>query len=263
MSNPRTFVAGLSLSVAALLCFVAGCGTGSSGTVVDVQHSSVTVAEPDTYEQTTYKVSPDAVIQRDGAPASLLEIQPGDEIDVTVSTDSSGNEVATAVNADSTSVTNTTDADDNVISDDDDTDDNAVAEDDDVIGGPFPPTDTTPDEAPADPMTYEGRVTTTLDGAMMIEQGDDQEVQIMVDEQADVLVDGVAAEFADILPGYEVMVVVDEDYGQLHALRIEATSATVVDPAPLEEPLPDATDDEADLPNDEVAPSPDIPRPQP
>jgi hypothetical protein len=242
-----------------------------------VESTKVTVAEPDTLEQTTYRVSPDADISRDGSPASLLEIQPGDDIDITVTTDDQGAEVATSVEATSTY------ADDEAAADEDI--DNDGINDEDEIGAPlngvddvddFAPTDTTPAEAPADPMTYEGRVTTTtVDGVMMIEHAEDQEVQIMVDENVDVTVDGAAAQFADILPGFEVMVVADEDYGQIHALRIEATSATVADPAPPAEPLPDLSDDlddelepgglpdePGDSPNDsDVAPG--TPQPQP
>jgi hypothetical protein len=251
----------------ALLCLIAGCGQGTSGTVVDVEHSSVTVAESDTLDQTTYRVSPDADISRDGSPASLLEIQPGDEIDITVSTDDSGASVATSVEATSTYATSGTDED----AVDDGIDDDAELIDpldgfDDV--DEFPPTDDTPAEAPAEPMTYEGRVTTTLDGAMMIEHAEDQEVQVMVDDYVEVTIDGAAAEFADILPGYEVMVIADEDYGQIHAIRIEATSATVVDPAPPAEPLPDESDelDDAIEPGDtpeetDVAPAPGGPQP--
>lgn len=88
-----------------MICFLVGCAEGASGTVVDVQHSCVTVAEPETYEQTTYRVSPDADISRDGSPVSLLEVQPGDEIDISVSTDDTGAEIATSVEATSTVTT--------------------------------------------------------------------------------------------------------------------------------------------------------------
>jgi hypothetical protein len=252
MCNLKNSMIGGCVCGAALLCVLSGCGEGASGTVVGVENTAVTVAEPETFEQTTYRVSPDADISRDGEPASLLEIQPGDDVDVSVTTTDSGEEVATSVDASS---------------EDEDDVDNDIDDDADLItpiDPDLPATDTTPAEAPAEPMTFEGRVASTLEGAMMIEHVDDQEMQIMVDEHAEVLVDGVAAEFSDILPGYEVMVVADEDYGQFHALRIEATSSTVVDPAPLE-PAPEASEDPG-TESDELPEAPTdepLPEPQP
>jgi hypothetical protein len=251
------------LGAIALTAFIAGCAD-ESGTVVDVDNDRITVADDDTQAQTTYRVSPEADITRDGDSASLLEVQPGDEADITL--DDDGDNVVTDLDA-SSEGTADTDTDDDLI--DDDADDDLI---DDNLEGP----NITPPVVDAEPVALEGSVAAMHEESMMVqvetEEAEDNEIEIIVDDNTEITLDGVAAEFGDILPGYTVLVSADDVDGRLHGDRIEATS-TETTPPPVTEPEAEGLDPDSDtgeepldpdgVPDEEPEPLPEAPAPQP
>lgn len=257
MFHSRSFSISASICGLALVGLISGCAPAASGTVVDVQESTVTVAEPDTLEQTTYRVSEDADISRNGSPASLLQIQPGDDVDITLEPNDAGRDIASGVAATSDDVDATSD-------------DSAILDTEPAIDPVYGPTDDiveNPDE-PADLDTaYEGRISAVLDNELVVEHSIGPELHFVIEEQTQMTLDDEEAELADLQPGYDVVVTAHDIYGELHAVRVDATSYEYGSDLQVpEEPGDDVTDDvvpEPEVENDAADDAePDIEQPE-
>jgi hypothetical protein len=222
-SSSKRFAIGGCLCSLALVCFAAGCNPAATGTVVDVQDNSVTVTEPDTLEQTTYQVSTEAEITRDGDPASLLQIQPGDDIDVTLSPDESGRDVAVEVTAtsNSESTAHNPDVTYNTSFEDPEAD---IADSEAILGESDTPTDADPNENTAPTLDLKGRIAVVFEESIMIEQSPDDQREVVIEDTTELTIDGNKAEFTELKPGFEVNVTAYEAHGAMNAIRIDATS---------------------------------------
>lgn len=229
MFSSKQFAMGSGICGLALAALLAGCGTDASGTVVDVQDSSVTIAEPDTFEHSTYRVAPDADISRDGSPASLLQLRPGDDVAVTLQPDDNGVDVASRVDATSSS-TNGAPAADPATADDSGEygDDFSPLPYGDPLVEPLiqesvPPDDPVPEE-PVDESSYEGRVSAVLEDAIVLEHAVGTELHFAIDLATEITLDGETADIIEIQPGYSAVIMAQAESGQLYAVRVDATS---------------------------------------
>lgn len=214
------------LAMTALAAVAIGCGAVESGTVIEVTDNSVTLADDTSFAQATYRISPDASILKDGEPAVLEDIQQGDEVSVTVSKDSEGNEVATMVSAES-----------NGAADESGTEGEAP-----LYGQPVqePPTDTgdlNDSEANMDLSSmraYQGDVMAVGDDMLTLSDPAGTQLAFIVNDETEITVDGEEAELEAIGAGFVAIVTAREDVDELIAVEIEAAA-----PASAREPADD------------------------
>lgn len=222
------------IGAVAITAFAIGCGTVESGTVLEVTEDSVTVADDTSFDHMTYRVAPDASVLKDGQPADLDDLEQGDDVSVTVSTDTEGNEVATVVSAES----------------------NGAAAD----GGDAPRFEQPLEEAPADTgapdeagsnvdpsMTaYQGDVMAVGDDMLTLTDPGGTQLPFIVNDQTDITIDGEPAELEAIGAGFVAIVTARQELDELVAIEIEAASPlSARDPA--EEQETEGPDSEPDV----------------
>lgn len=86
-----------SLALLTALLFFSGCG--QRGVVVGTDDGKLTVAGPNGETSVTHELAPDATITRNGQPAALDDLRPGDSVFVTTELKEDGKKVATKIEA--------------------------------------------------------------------------------------------------------------------------------------------------------------------
>jgi hypothetical protein len=81
-------------------CFAAGCARTEADKVVQASDGALTVQDEQTQTRTSHRIAFDTEIFKDGEPAQLEDLKPGDEVRVRAK-EEGGESVATLVTADS------------------------------------------------------------------------------------------------------------------------------------------------------------------
>lgn len=224
------------LCAVAIASFAIGCGQTESGTVSKVTDDRVTVTDETSFTQMTYKVAPDANVQKDGEPASLEDIEPGDDVSVKSKSDVNGNRVATFVSVES----NDAAGEGSTQSLNESPSDPAVNED-------------TIDDAEPSPTVYKGLVTEVQDGMLTLIDPAGTQLPFIVDDQTEITVDHQPAKLQVIGQDAEATVTARHEFDALIALKIEASSTAEQPPvADQETDRPDEAD--AERPNGGTGP---------
>jgi hypothetical protein len=239
-------VATIVVSVS-LVALTTGCSRSYAHRVVSIGDDQLTVSEEGGYEQQTHQVAPDAKITLDGQPVQLQQLDPGDEVMVTVQS-VEGRDVATEITAKSVGPDEgeqRPEPEQPPIQSDEP---QPVPPLDDPTS---PPSETTPEQegAPAaipdanrpesgaaiDPEEgaprpaeeiFEGKIssiqTDAKQFAVRASDDDENERTFHIDDGTKVTLDGQQATFADLQVGHLVKVTAEADEDQFMARSVEA-----------------------------------------
>lgn len=233
------------LGTVALAAFAIGCGAVESGTVIEVSADSVTVADDTSFTHTTYKVSPDASIVKDGQPAVLADIEQGDDVSVTVSQDTEGNQVATVVSVESNGAA----------------DEAAASGEAPLYVPPIVETptgaetqdDKDPNSDPSSMRAYQGDVMAVGDDTLTLSDPAGTQLAFIVNDETEITINGEQAELDAIGAGFVAIVTARQDLDELVAVEIEAAA-----PASARDPVDDQNT-EAPGTESEIGEQPQLP----
>jgi hypothetical protein len=198
----------------AIATFAIGCGKTETGTVEEVTDGKVTVADETSFAQTTYKIAPDTDIQKDGQPADLADIEPGDDVSVKSKSDAEGNRVATFVSVESNDAAG-----------------EGAAQPPSELPSDLAVKEGTVDDAELSPTVYEGHATAVQDGMLTLTDPAGTQLPFIVDDQTEITVDEQPAKLESIDNGAAVTVTARQEFDALIAVRVKASAAAEQPPA--------------------------------
>jgi hypothetical protein len=220
MVTSTRILAGVGLAVVAI---AAGCGMTDADKVVQASDGALTVEDQETQARTSHPIAFDTEIFKDGEPAKLEDLQPGDEVQVRAQ-EENGESVATFVKAESPDADEATDDADDTITDEGGEFEFAEDRDPGIL-------EESPAELEADvPATdFVGKVLMVEEHEMMLEASGGEQHKFTFNEQTEFTRDGEKVAFDAIQAGDTATVTARDDTtdpsaGELIAMTVNATS---------------------------------------